>query len=326
MKTTDIRRITEEPSMPRNFDISLPDLNGKTALVTGASDGIGRVIATRLAAAGAQLILPVRNPTKGAAAVDRIRGVVPDARVATPALDLSSLDSVTALCVRLSADGHPIHILVNNAGVMSPPSRQVTADGFEVQFATNHLGHFALTLGLLPLLRQGAARVIHQTSIAARRGAINWDDLNWKSQYDVMKAYGQSKLAVGLFARELDARSTAAGWGITSNLAHPGISPTNLLAAQPGIGRPNDGNELRVIRLLSRLGIAGTPDTAALPALMAATDAGSQGGLFFGPKHVIGGPPSLQSLWTPLNSLRDARRMWEVSERLVGVKKPSPRR
>ncbi|MBC7306195.1 MAG: SDR family NAD(P)-dependent oxidoreductase, partial [Dietzia sp.] len=156
--------------MARKIDITIPDLSGKRALVTGASDGIGFVMASRLAQAGAEVIIPVRNPTKGEQAADRIRDLVPGSRVTTRALDLASLDSVTALTKQLVDEGRPINLLINNAGVMHPPSRLTTQDGFELQFGTNHLGHFALTLGLLPLLIEGRARVTHQTSIAARSG------------------------------------------------------------------------------------------------------------------------------------------------------------
>jgi NAD(P)-dependent dehydrogenase (short-subunit alcohol dehydrogenase family) len=209
---------------------------------------------------------------------------------------------------------------------MTPPSRQVTRDGFELQFGTNHLGHFALTLRLLSLLRQGRARVTHQTSIAARSGTINWDDLNWENSYNAGKAYGQSKLANGLFARELDARSTAAGWGITSNLAHPGVSPTNLLAAQPGMGRQKDTGAVRAVRAFSRTGfLVGTVSTAALPALLAAAGPGSGGGQFYGPRGLAGlsGAPAQQELWAPLRSMDDARRLWEASERLAGMPFPA---
>jgi Dehydrogenases with different specificities (related to short-chain alcohol dehydrogenases) len=289
--------------------------------VTGASDGIGQVIATRLAQAGAEVIMPVRTPAKGEKAAERIRGQVPAAKISTRALDLSSLDSVAALAGQLIGEDRPIDILINNAGVMQPPTRQVTADGFELQFGTNHLGHFALTLALLPLLRAGRARVTHQTSIAARRGEINWDDLNWERDYDAMKAYSQSKIAVGLFARELDARSRAAGWGITSNLSHPGVSPTNLLAAQPGMGREKETGGRRLIRALSRVGIAGTVESAAQPALMAATDPEARGDQFYGPKRVMAGPPVLlDELWAPLQNLADARRLWDASEALVGTR------
>ncbi|MFI7550095.1 SDR family oxidoreductase [Micromonospora sediminimaris] len=310
--------------MARHFDLTIPDLSGKVAVVTGASDGIGFVIAGRLARAGAQVIMPVRNPAKGQQAADRIRSRVPGATISTRALDLSSLDSVAALTSQLVDEGRPVNILINNAGVMNPPTRQLTKDGFELQFGTSHLGHFALTQGLLPLLRQGRARVTHQTSVAARSGAINWDDINWERGYETMKAYAQSKIAVGLFARELHNRSAAAGWGITSNLSHPGVSPTNLLAAQPGMGRAKDTTSVRMIRLMSRLGVAGTVSSAALPALLAATGPDSHGGQFFGPKGFgdVGGAPAQRELWAPLRSDDDARRLWEVSERLIGTAIP----
>ncbi|TDB83278.1 SDR family NAD(P)-dependent oxidoreductase, partial [Micromonospora fluostatini] len=204
--------------MPRTpIDITLPDLSGKRAVVTGASDGMGLGMATRLAAAGAEVILPVRNPRKGEAAITTIRRAAPGATFSLRSLDLSSLESVAALGDTLREEGHPIHILINNAGVMRPPNRQSTADGFELQFGTNHLGHFALVGRLLPLLRAGGARVTSQVSIAARRGRINWDDLNWDRSYHGMRAYSQSKIAFGLFGLELDRRSRAHGWGITSN-------------------------------------------------------------------------------------------------------------
>jgi NAD(P)-dependent dehydrogenase (short-subunit alcohol dehydrogenase family) len=305
--------------VPRTYDLAIPDQTGRLAVVTGASDGIGLVIATRLARAGADVVLPVRSAQKGEAAVRRIREAVDGARVSTRMLDLSSLGSVAALVAELTTEGRPIDLLVNNAGVMRPPRRQVTSDGFELQMGTNHLGHFALTLGLLPLLREGGARVTHQTSVAARSGSIDWDDVDSERDYDVMRAYSASKIAVGLFARELDARSRAGGWGISSNLSHPGISPTNLLAAQPDLGRDRTPPERRLIGLLARLGIAGSPQSAALPALLAATGPDSRGDRFYGPRRTAGGPPVELALWKPLRDLADARRLWDVSEQLVGI-------
>ena len=313
--------------MPRRpIDIAVPDLSGRRALVTGGSDGIGLGIATRLAAAGAEVLLPVRNPRKGEAAIDRIRRAAPGATVSLHTLDLSSLASVATLGDTLRADGRPLHLLVNNAGVMTPPDRQATADGFELQFGTNHLGHFALAGHLLPLLRAGRARVTSQISVAADQNAINWDDLNWERSYRGMRAYSQSKIAFGLFGLELDRRSRAGGWGITSNLAHPGVAPTSLLAARPEVGRGRDTMGVRLIRALSSRGIlVGTVETATLPALLAATGTDARGGRFYGPsgpRH-LGGPPAEQRLYSRLRSADEARRVWRVSEELTKVEYPT---
>jgi NAD(P)-dependent dehydrogenase (short-subunit alcohol dehydrogenase family) len=297
--------------------LTLPDLTGTLAVVTGASDGIGQVIATRLARAGAEVVLPVRSASKGASALERLRTAVPGAIASTRVLDLSSLASVTALVERLTDEGRPIDMLINNAGVMTPPQRQTTTDGFELQFGTNHLGHAALTLGLLPLLRAASGRVVNQTSIAARSGSIDWDDLGAERGYDAMRAYVGSKVAVALFGLELQRRSVAGGWGVTSTLSHPGVSPTNLLAAQPGIGRPKESPERRLIRALSHVGVTGTVESAAEPALMAATRDG--GGAFYGPKRLAAGRPVQQELWAPMRSTEDARRLWEVSTDLLRV-------
>ncbi|MFF0340880.1 SDR family oxidoreductase [Kribbella sp. NPDC004875] len=304
------------------IDISVPDLSGKRAVITGASDGMGLGMATRLAAAGAEVVLPVRNPRKGEAAIAAIRRAVPAASVSLRSLDLSSLESVAALGERLRDEGQPIHLLINNAGVMTPPSRQTTADGFELQFGTNHLGHFALVGQILPLLRAGRARVTSQISIAARRGAINWDDVNWERSYDGMRAYRQSKIALGLFGLELDRRSKALGWGITSNLSHPGVAPTSLLAARPELGRSQDTPQVRLIRALSARGVLiGTVETAKLPALMAATGPGT----FYGPGGLgqLGGAPAEHQLYRPLRSRADAEHSWRISEELTKTVLPT---
>ena len=310
--------------MPRSpIDIALPDLSGQLALVTGASDGIGLNIAARLARAGAEVVMPVRNEAKGDAAAARIREATPKAVLSVRALDLSSLDSVAGLASQLIADGRPINILINNAGVMTPPTRQATADGFELQFATNHLGHFALSARLLPLLRAGHAHVTTQVSLSANQHAVNWGDLQWARSYNAFRSYSSSKIALGLFAMELHRRSVADGWGIQSNLSHPGISPTNLLAAQPRIGRPKDTFAVRSIRRLSRLGILfGTPETAALPAVFAAASPDARGGRFYGPKgfNHLSGAPAEEPLYGRLSSPEDGAKIWEVSERLAGVR------
>ncbi|BDI22537.1 SDR family oxidoreductase [Herbiconiux sp. L3-i23] len=308
--------------MPKNIDITVLNLSGKLAIVTGASDGIGLRVASRLARAGADVLMPVRNEKKGQDAARRIRDDVAGARIEVRTMDLSSLASVRGFADELLRDGRPVDILINNAGVMTPPTRQVTVDGFELQFATNHLGHFALVGSLLPLLKAGRAHVTSQVSIAANTGAINWDDINWQNSYNAGRAYGSSKIAFGLFAAELDRLSAAGGWGIRSNLSHPGVSPTNLLAAQPQMGRPSVTTEWRVISWLSRHRILlGTPESAALPAVLAATSPDAKGGQLYGPRGLghLGGAPAEQAMYSRLRSEADARRVWQLSERLSGV-------
>ncbi|WP_435738168.1 SDR family oxidoreductase [Cellulosimicrobium sp. PMB13] len=308
--------------MPRTPHLDLPDLSARRALVTGGSDGIGLGIAQRLAAAGAEVVLPVRNRAKGEAAVARIRSAHPSARVVLKDLDLASLRSVAALGDDLRAEGRPIHVLVNNAGVMTPPERQTTADGFELQLGTNHLGHVALVAHLLPLLSAGRARVTSQISVAARNGAMNWDDVNWETLYDGRRAYSQSKIAFGLFALELERRSQAGGWGVTSNLSHPGVAPTSLLTARPELGRDRDTPQIAIIRRLSRAGILlGTPESAALPALFAATSPEARGGRLYGPDGPgnLGGGPAEHRLFRPLRDPGEADRVWRVSQELAGV-------
>lgn len=310
--------------MPRRpIDIDLPDLTGRRAVVTGGSDGIGLVVARRLAAAGADVVLPVRNPVKGEAAAASIRAAVPGAQVSLRELDLASLASVAALGTTLRQEGRPVHLLVNNAGVMTPPERRATEDGHELQLGTNHLAHVALVAHLLPLLREARGRVVSQTSVAARSGSVHWDDLDWQRSYHPGRAYSSSKVLLGLFALELSRRSEAGGWGITSTLSHPGVAPTSLLAARTETGRATDGPEIRLIRALSRRGIlVGTPETAALPALLAATADSAPGDTrFYGPAGPgeTGGRPAGRRLWSRLRSEDEARRVWHVSQDMAAV-------
>ena len=304
-------------------DVTVPSMAGTRAVITGASDGIGVGIATRLAAAGAEVVMPVRNRAKGNAAIARIRESVPDAALSLRDLDLSSLDSVTALGAELRDEGEPIGILIANAGVMTPPQRQTTDDGFELQLGANHLGHFALVGEVLPLLIEGRARVTSQISVAARTGAVDFLDPNAERTYDGMHAYRQSKIALGLFGLELERRSRAEGWGISSNLSHPGVAPTSLLAARPELGRDTQTRGRRFIEALSRRGILfGTAESAALPALHAATSLEAQGGGFYGPGGPgrLGGRPAPQRLYRPLRNAEAAARVWRMSEELTGVR------
>lgn len=308
------------------LDTTVPDLTGRLAVVTGGSDGLGLALAGRLAAAGAEVVLPVRNPAKGAAAVDRVRRTTPAAKVSTRELDLASLESVAGLGETLRAEGRPVGILVVNAAVMTPPTRHTTVDGFELQFGTNHLGHVALVAGLMPLLRAGGgARIVTHSSIGARQGTLNWDDLQYERGYTPWKAYNQSKLALTLFALELHRRSTAGGWGLTSVIAHPGLTSTNLQASGPNLGRARRSPMDAAFKRLSRLGLlVQTVDDGVRPALYAATGPQARGGAFYGPRGLGGtsGRPAEQRLYRSMRDEAAARRMWDVSADLAGVTLP----
>lgn len=311
--------------MRHTIDPDLSRLAGRRVVLTGGSDGIGRRIAERLVAAGADVVLPVRDEAKGAGVVTALRGLHPDARVEAERLDLASLASVTAFAERMVADGRPVHALIDNAGLMTPPQRRVTADGFELQLGVNHLGHVALIAGLMPVLSAGRARIVSQISVAAASGGVHWDDLQWAERYDATAAYRQSKIAQGLFGLELARRSAAEGWGVTSVLAHPGVAPTNLLAAQPGYGRDEALGARRVIGALSSLGLLlGTAESAALPALAAATAPDTSDVQLYGPRGLgrLGGAPAPQRLYRPLRDVAEARRVWEWSIEVVGARFP----
>jgi len=309
--------------MPRTKpDITVPDLTGKLAVVTGASDGLGFGLATRLAHAGAEVIMPVRNSEKGAAAAERIRMATPGATVSTRPLDLASLDSVAALGRSLTAESRPIHIWINDAAVMTPPTRHVSMDGFELQFATNYLGHFALVAQVLPLLRAGHARVTTMSGFGARDGHIKFADLQSEKGYAPMAAYNQSKLATLLFALELERRSRANGWGITSNAAHPGLTVTNLQSSGPNMGRTSPSSMSRWFPVMARFPfLIQQVDTGMLPALFAATNPDAKGGAYYGPDgwgHFTGGPTEQKPYRAALNEA-EARHLWDVAAKLAQV-------
>ncbi|XVU29350.1 SDR family oxidoreductase [Actinoplanes sp. CA-054009] len=289
------------------------DLTGRLAVVTGANSGVGLALATRLASSGAEVLMAVRDTTKGAAALGALRDEVPGANVSLRTLDLASLKSVGTLAGDLVAEGRPIDILVNNAGVMAPATRHTTADGFELQFGTNFIGHAVLTHRLLPLLQAGAARVTTVTSSAARQGRLDFDDLQASRSYSAVKAYNNSKLADLMFALELDRRSRAEGWGIVSNAAHPGTTLTGLYAAGPNLGRGKPAPHEATMARLARWGIL-VQDVAhgVLPIQYAATSPEARGGRLYGPDgfgQFKGGPAELDIY----KSARDegaAARLW----------------
>jgi NAD(P)-dependent dehydrogenase (short-subunit alcohol dehydrogenase family) len=299
--------------------VTLPtdlDLRGRRALVTGASGGLGLELATRLADAGAEVLLAVRDEAKGAAALERIRDVVPGAEVSVRRLDLASLKSVAELGDRLGDEGRPIHLLLNNGGVMAPATRHTTADGLELQFGTNYVGHFALTVHLLPLLREGRARVTTVTSSAARTARLDWADLQGERKYSAVRAYGQSKLADLMFALELDRRSRAAGWGIVSNAAHPGTTLTGLYAAGPNLGRDRPAPHQALMTRLARWGVfVHHVEQGAVPILYAAAAPDARGGRLYGPDgfgQFTGGPAEL-TIYRRARDEDEAAKLWEYT-------------
>ncbi len=290
-------------------EADIPDQGGRTAVVTGANSGIGWDTARALAAKGARVIVACRNEEKGRDAEQRIRQRVPNADVRFELLDLGSLASVRAFADKLGAAEGRLDLLVNNAGVMMTP-RGKTADGFETQFGTNHLGHFALTGLLLERLRRApAARVVNVSSLAHFPGRIDFDDLQAERSYDPMRAYGQSKLANLLFTRELARRFAAAGIPALSAAAHPGSTRTEL--------QRHSRLMAAAVRLVSQL-----PPQGALPSLYAATAPDVRGGEYFGPSRAFGmlGPPDRARSSPRSKDLATARRLWEVSEQLTGVR------
>lgn len=304
--------------MPQWTTRDIPPQNGQTAIVTGAG-GLGFEDALELARAGADVILASRNPDKGAISVERIRREVPSARIWFEPLDLADLDSIEGFAERLSDHLSRLDILINNAGVMRPVRRMETADGFELQLGTNHLGHFALTGRLMPLLKAtGGSRVVTLSSVAARGGSIDFDDLQAsRKAYDSMAAYSQSKLACLMFALELQRRSTALGWGVTSLGAHPGLSSTELLDNAPGAGR-----RVPLVYRILRAVMMQSPSQGALPTLYAATDHGATPGGYYGPNGMAEtrGHPGEARLPPVALDEAAAARLWTVSEDLTGVR------
>lgn len=294
----------------------MPSQRDRSAVVTGTG-GLGFETALALARAGGEVIVAGRNANKGAEAVARIRREVPSATVRFEPLDLASLKSVAEFAERLRNQRGSLDLLINNAGVMTPPDRQETSDGFELQLGTNHLGHFALTAQLMPLLRQGTIpRVVTLSSIAARNGAIDFEDLQAERSYKPMVAYSQSKLACLMFALELHRRSEAGGWEITSIAAHPGLSRTDLL--YNGAGRMSAQGLARTLLWFMFQPVA----QGALPSLFAATSPKAEGGGYYGPAKLseTRGAPANAAIPKSALDLATASHLWDVSERLTGVK------
>jgi NAD(P)-dependent dehydrogenase (short-subunit alcohol dehydrogenase family) len=297
----------------------MPSQEGRSAVITGTG-GLGLETALELARAGGEVIVAGRNPLKGDAAVARIIAEVPAAKVRFEQVDLASLKSIAGFGARLRDQRDSLDLLINNAAVMMPPKRQETADGFELQFGTNHLGHFALTGQLMSLLCEGEdPRVVSLSSIAARDGMIGFQDLQSVRDYKPMAAYSQSKLACLMFAFELQRRSAAGGWGVTSIAAHPGISRTDLLHNAPGRWSAV-GMARSLLWFLFQPASRG-----ALPALYAATSPEAQGGEYYGPAGLgeTRGAPTEASVPKQALNREAAARLWEISEQLAGVTIPA---
>jgi NAD(P)-dependent dehydrogenase (short-subunit alcohol dehydrogenase family) len=293
----------------------IPDQSGRLAVVTGANSGIGAVTARELARAGAVVVVAVRDMAKGEQAAEAIRAAASGADVQVRELDLGDLSSVRAFAERFAGEHQRLDLLINNAGVMAPP-RRVTVDGFESQFGTNHLGHFALT-GLLlgRLLDAPAPRVVTVSSTGHRMGTIKFDDLQGERGYNNWRWYGQSKLANLLFCFELQRRATAAGTPLLSLASHPGLATTNL-----GFAGPARRYEQAIIGLSYRF-VAQSAEMGALPTLYAATAPDVPGGSFIGPDGFLEqrGYPHVVTAAKKAHDEQAARRLWDVSVQLTGV-------
>ena len=295
--------------------VDIPDQTGRTAVITGANTGLGFETAAALAGRGARVVLAVRNLEKGKKAAARITATTPGADVELQELDLSSLESVRTAAAQLRSDHDRIDLLINNAGVMYTP-KSTTKDGFELQFGTNHLGHFALTGLLLDrLLPVAGSRIVNVSSIGHRiRADIHFDDLQWERRYSRVGAYGQSKLANLLFTYELQRRLAPHATTIAA-AAHPGGSATELMRNLP-----------RLVGVLSSVvePLFQSADQGALPTLRAATDPAVLGGQYFGPDGFLEtrGYPKVVASSAQSHDVELQRRLWTVSEELTGVEYP----
>ena len=302
----------------RWIEQNIPSQAGKSALITGANSGLGFETARVLAGKGATVTLAVRDTAKGDAAAAAIRTVVPAAELVVAALDLASLASIHTFVAAFAGTHGRLDMLINNAGVMAIP-RRTTADGFEMQFGTNHLGHFALTGLLLPLLlATPAARIVTVSSGAHILGKINFDDLQGERSYNKWRTYGQSKLANLLFAYELQRKLTAAGSQAISVVAHPGYASTNLQSVGPEMEGSRIGQ--RTMSAANRV-LAQSAAVGALPEVYAATSLAVRGGDYIGPEGFMGQRGFPKKVRSNARSYDEAvaARLWAVSERLTGV-------
>jgi len=306
----------------------VPDQTGRRVVITGANSGTGKEAATRLGAAGAHVIMAVRTPGKGEQAKAEILGSHPQASLEIRRVDLADLTSVRDFADGLAADGVPVDLLLNNAGVMMPPTRMTTADGFELQFGSNFLGPFALTLHLLPLIlaaraTAGGPRIVTMASGLANFGRIHFEDPQWTGRYSPTRAYAQSKLADLLFARHLATMATQRRWHLASIAAHPGYTRTNLQTAGASLGRdkPRRAPGTGLPLLPSQAVEQGTE-----PMLYAATSPDAINGGYYGPSGFMElvGPTHPARLNRRMRDDATAARLWALAEELTGTHLPEP--
>jgi len=300
--------------MAGSTQVEISSQLGRTAAITGATGGLGYETALALAKAGSEVILTGRDDRKERSAIEKISREVAGAKVGYEHLDLASLASVADFAQRMHAR-HSLDLLISNAGVMALPRRQTTADGFEMQFGTNYLGHFALTARLMPLLRRASGpRVVSVSSLAHRTGFIDFDDLQGVRVYSPWKAYGQSKLAMLMFALELQRRSDAAGWNLTSNAAHPGFARTGLFASGPG-------GLLSLATDFAAPFFGHSAAGGARPILFAATNPRAKPGAYYGPGGIgeLRGAPAPALIMPRARDAAAATRLWDVSEKLAST-------
>ena len=294
----------------------IPSQKGRLFLVTGTG-GLGYVTALFLARVGAEVIIAGRNRSKGEVAIKEIQSNVASANIHFEELDLGDITSIEAFAKRIRDKHKSLDGLINNAGVIMNPQRQVTKDGFELQFGTNYLGHFALTAHLMPLLRKGHnPRVVNVCALAANSGVINFDDLQSEHQYSSMPVYGQSKLANLIFSLELQRRSIAGKWGVMSIGVHPGLSRSFSVGNE---ALHNDNVPL-LFRLFGSI-LMQSAERGVLPTLFAATSLEAKGGQYYGPDRFneTRGFPALAKIPDVAKDENTAKRLWEVSKQLTNV-------